>query len=125
MPPRPFPVENGIARVPSQWDEEEMWVDFAVVLVHELSSGAEAVSTSAGLMFPATSVGEWAEAGCEGTVGSFISSETGCDAQDPHRHLSADSFPRSDLLEHAIRVAYATLCAARAPAAADSPSGSN
>ena len=45
-----------------------------------------------------------------------MASHTGCDKQDPHAHLTGGAFARADLLEHAIKVAVATLPAAPADA---------
>ena len=43
-----------------------------------------------------------------------MAAHTGCDKQDPHARLTGGAFSRSHLLEHAIKVAVATLPAAPA-----------
>ena len=53
------------------------------------------------------------ECGAEGTLGSYLAAEMHCDKQDPHRFLTGSSFPRSVLLENAIRIAFTTLAARR------------
>lgn len=103
-------IESGIVRMLHQtMNSEETWVDIAVVVVHDLSTGAESVATTAGVQFPAEAVGRWAEDGSEGTVGEVIGEDTGCDQQDPHTHLTKQTFSRSDLLEQAIRIAMSTM----------------
>ena len=99
-------IENGIV---SLQGDEETWVDLAVVVLVDLSTGAEALSTSTGVQFPTSSVGEWAEGGSEGTVGDCIADELKCDKQDPHAALTKQQFSRAALLEQAIRVAASTL----------------
>eukprot|EP00928_Gymnodinium_smaydae_P064043 TRINITY_DN47479_c0_g1_i1.p1 TRINITY_DN47479_c0_g1~~TRINITY_DN47479_c0_g1_i1.p1 ORF type:complete len:200 (-),score=30.27 TRINITY_DN47479_c0_g1_i1:84-683(-) len=101
-------IENGIVRI-SGADGQESWMDLAVVIVRDLRSGAESVATSAGVRFPTKSVDRWADAGRKGTVGDVLAEELGCDKQDPHSSLTNGSFTRTQLLEHAIRVAGATL----------------
>jgi non-canonical (house-cleaning) NTP pyrophosphatase len=100
-------IENGLLR--STVGKEELWVDIAVVLVRHVASGKEAVATSAGVQFPTASVGDWAEAGGDGTVGEVIAEDLRCDKQDPHVALTKGAFARTALLEHAIRVAASTL----------------
>ena len=84
-----------------------------MVIVRDLATGGEAVATSAGVQFPTAAVGEWAEAGAEGTVGEVLSENTGCDKHDPHAALTCARFPRAALLEQAVRVASATLYRSR------------
>ena len=105
-------IENGIVRCASNATVEqpsEVWVDMAVVLVRDLQSGAESFVTSAGIQIPSEYVGGWLEGGAEGTVGELIASETGCYKQDPHAFLTASAYPRAALLEHAIKLAVASL----------------
>ena len=100
-------IESGLIK--SLVGEEETWIDVAVVLVREMSTGAESVATSAGVRVPTEYVGTWAEAGGEGTVGEMIAEELGGDKHDPHGALTKGAFARSALLEHAIRVAASTM----------------
>ena len=100
-------IENGIIKAAPQ-GAEEAWIDLAVVVLRELESGKESVSTSAGVQFPTEHVGTWVEDGAEGTVSQVIAEALGCDKQDPHAALTKAAFTRSALLEHAIRVAAAT-----------------
>ena len=109
--------ENGLVRVESAPDAAERWLDICLVIVHEKSSGLEAVASSAGVEFPPSAVAEWAEAGDEGTVGALLAASSGCDAQDPHAHLTRGRFPRAALLESAIRIARASLEHQKAPGA--------
>ena len=99
-------MENGILRMGG---DEEAWVDLAVVILRDLKTGATAYGTSSGVQFPTEAVGQWAEDGMEGTVGAILAEELKCDAQDPHDSLTRHRFRRADLLEHAIRVAEASL----------------
>jgi non-canonical (house-cleaning) NTP pyrophosphatase len=100
-------IESGLIK--SLVSEEETWIDVAVVLVRDMSTGAESVATSAGVRVPTEYVGTWAEAGGEGTVGDVIAEELGGDKHDPHGALTKGAFARSALLEHAIRVAASTM----------------
>ena len=111
-------IENGIVRAATNATVEnpsEVWVDLAVVFVRNLQTGSQAFSTSCGVQFSSEFVGEWVEDGQEGTVGNVIAASTGCDKQDPHAFLTKGAFPRSALLEQAIRVAVATLPVATEP----------
>lgn len=58
-------IESGLIK--SLVGEEETWIDVAVVLVRDMSTGAESVATSAGVRVPTEYVGTWAEAGGKGT----------------------------------------------------------
>ena len=80
-----------------------------MVVVRDLKTGHEAVTSSAGLRIPSSAVGAWAEAGCEGTVGEALADESGCDPTDPHAFLTGGAFPRAFLLEQAVCVAVARL----------------
>jgi len=100
-------IENGVMRLLG--GDEEVWVDIAVVLLRDLATGAQSVSTSAGVQFPTAAVGDWAEAGGEGTIGDVLAESLACDKQDPHVALTKGSFSRARLLENAIRVAQASL----------------
>jgi len=102
-------IENGIVRIHQAEEHAECWIDVAVIVVRDLQSGAESIATSCGVQLPTTMVGEWAEAGAEGTVGEYLAAESGCDKQDPHTFLTRGSMPRCALLESAVRLAYATL----------------
>eukprot|EP00967_Tisochrysis_lutea_P060989 scaffold78085_cov44-Tisochrysis_lutea.AAC.2 len=103
-------IENGLVCIRDSEDaEKETWVDLAVVVVRNLKSGVEGVSTSAGIQFPTALVADWAEAGAEGTVGAWLASEHGCNKQDPHAYLTRGDFPRSALLKEAIGAAIAAL----------------
>jgi non-canonical (house-cleaning) NTP pyrophosphatase len=105
-------IENGILRLCG--GKEETWVDVAVVIVHDLKTGAESFATSAGVQVPTHFVGQWAEAGSEGTVGECIADELRCNKQDPHSALTKKQFARAALLEQAIRVAASTLATTEA-----------
>ena len=114
----------------------QRWLDITVCVICNLRTGASSVASSSGLEFPTNFVGNWVEDGqvrtpltapsqlrrsspsvtqraeCaaqDGTVGAVIAEQTGCDKQDPHAHLSGGAFPRSALLEQALRVAMATM----------------
>jgi non-canonical (house-cleaning) NTP pyrophosphatase len=104
-------IENGIVCVRDGTDaQDENWVDLAIIIVRDLKSGKESLSSSVGLQLPSSTVADWAEAGAEGTLGSWLATErTGCDSQDPHAHLTGGAYPRAALLEQAIGAAYATL----------------
>ena len=56
-------------------------VDLAVVIVHAVATGHEAIATSGGVQFPTSALGEWAEGGSEGTVGEVLAGQLGCDKQ--------------------------------------------
>ena len=103
-------IENGLLRMLG--GEEEAWVDVAVIVLRDLRTGSEAIATSAGVQIPTDAIAEWAEGGSEGTVGEVLAERLSCDKQDPHRSLTKQSFPRAALLEHAIRVAEASLAQA-------------
>ena len=79
------------------------------MILRDLHTGNEAIATSAGVQFPTAAVGDWAEAGADGTVGDFLAQELKCDAQDPHDKLTKGQFARAALIENAIRVAVAQL----------------
>lgn len=104
-------IENGMVCMRDGTDtQDENWVDLAIVIMRDLKSGKESLSSSVGLQVPSSTVAEWAEAGAEGTVGSWLATErTGCDGQDPHAHLTGGAYPRAALLEQAIGAALATL----------------
>lgn len=106
-------VENGLVKMAPttalDLSDTETWVDIAVVVVRDLASGKEICTTSAGVQFPNAAVGDWAEAGSEGTVGEVLAEELKCDKQDPHAALTKGAFPRAALLEHAVRLAQAAL----------------
>ena len=65
--------ENGLVRLQTSLgggdEASERWLDVAVVAVCDLRTRTTSVASSAGVEFPASCVGEWAEAGEEGTVG--------------------------------------------------------
>lgn len=113
-------IESGLIK--SLVGEEETWIDVAVVMVRDMSTGAESVATSAGVRVPTEYVGTWAEAGGEGTVGDVIAEELGGDKHDPHGALTKGAFARSALLEHAIRVAASTMRVPTADPGAGGPS---
>ena len=100
-------MENGVIR--ALGGDEETWIDLAVVVVCDLSTGTKAFATSAGVQIPNMHVGDWAEAGSEGTISEFIATEIGCDKQDPHAALTQGAHCRAALLADAIRVATASL----------------
>lgn len=104
-------IENGLLKTSLQQgaEVEEVWVDVAVVMVHDLRTSKTGIATSTGLRFPTAAVGDWAEAGAEGTVGEVLAEELGCDKQDPHAALTKGRYPRAALLEQAIRAAVASL----------------
>ena len=102
-------IENGLMKVLG--GEEETWIDVAFVVIRDIASGTESVSTSVGMQFPTAAVAEWAEDGEEGTVGQVLAERLKCDPQDPHAALTAQQFSREKLLEDAIKVAAATLAA--------------
>lgn len=106
-------IENGLVRMSTKVDEEEeAWVDLAVVILRDLHTGRESIATSAGVQIPAAAVGEWAEAGGDGTVGEVLAEQLSCDKQDPHAALTKQMYPRASLIENAIRVAAASLLVA-------------
>ena len=104
-------IESGLVRLhlSGTGGPPERWLETAVVVVLNLRTGASSVASSPGLEFPSSFVGEWVEDGQEGTVGAIIGQQTGCDKEDPHAHLSGGAFPRSALLESALRLAIATM----------------
>ncbi|CAK0877350.1 unnamed protein product [Prorocentrum cordatum] len=108
-------VENGIVQAQGGGLavagelESSTCLDLAVVIVLDIAAGTQAVATSAGVQLPAEDVRAWAAAARGGgTLGEVLAGRTGCDRQDPHAALTGGAFPRSDLLEHAIRVAAST-----------------
>ena len=56
-------IENGLMRMSTKLgdEEEEVWVDLAVVILRDLHTGRESIATSPGVQFPTAAVGEWAE----------------------------------------------------------------
>ena len=101
-------IENGIC-ASLQGPGEETWFDMAVVIVCDLRTGSEVCATSAGVPFPSRSVSEWIDGGRAGTVGKRIAQALGGNKQDPHATLTKGAFPRTALLEQAIRLAASRL----------------
>jgi len=104
-------IENGLVCIRDGVDpEDENWVDLAIVVVRDLTTGKESLSTSMGVQVPSSEVAEWAEAGADGTVGAWLAAQTpGCDKQDPHAYLTSGVYPRAAILEQAIGAALTTL----------------
>ena len=102
-------IENGIVRMLHDYAEsQETWIDIAVVVVRDLATGAESVSTSMGVRLPTEAIGRWVEDGEEGTIGEILAEDHGCDKHDPHRMLTNEQFSHKALLEEAIKVAMST-----------------
>ena len=73
---------------------EERWIEIFVVVVRDLQTGGEALSTTTGIEIQKELVAEWLEAGCEGVVGHSLA-----------RDSTGGAYRRRGLLTDAIRVA--------------------
>ena len=86
--------ETCIARAYQGGGTEERWIEIFVVVVRDLQTGGEALSTTTGIEIQKELVAEWLEAGCEGVVGHSLA-----------RDSTGGAYTRRGLLTDAIRVA--------------------
>ena len=86
--------ETCIARAYQGGGTEERWIEIFVVVVRDLQTGGEALSTTTGIEIQKELVAEWLEAGCEGVVGYSLA-----------RDSTGGAYTRRGLLTDAIRVA--------------------
>ena len=86
--------ETCIARAYQGGGTEERWIEIFVVVVRDLQTGGEALSTTTGVEIQRELVAEWLEAGCEGVVGHSLA-----------RDSTGGAYRRRGLLTDAIRVA--------------------
>ena len=86
--------ETCIARAYQGGGTEERWIEIFVVVVRDLQTGGEALSTTTGIEIQRELVAEWLEAGCEGVVGYSLA-----------RDSTGGAYTRRGLLTDAIRVA--------------------
>ena len=86
--------EQCVARAYQGGGTEERWIEIFVVVVRDLQTGGEALSTTTGIEIQKELVAEWLEAGCEGVVGHSLA-----------RDSTGGAYRRRGLLTDAIRVA--------------------
>ena len=86
--------EQCVARAYQGGGTEERWIEIFVVVVRDLQTGGEALSTTTGVEIQRELVAEWLEAGCEGVVGHSLA-----------RDSTSGAYRRRGLLTDAIRVA--------------------
>ena len=86
--------EQCVARAYQGGGTEERWIEIFVVVVRDLQTGGEALSTTTGIEIQRELVAEWLEAGCEGVVGHSLA-----------RDSTSGAYRRRGLLTDAIRVA--------------------
>ena len=86
--------EQCVARAYQGGGTEERWIEIFVVVVRDLQTGGEALSTTTGIEIQKELVAEWLEAGCEGVVGHSLA-----------RDSTSGAYTRRGLLTDAIRVA--------------------
>jgi non-canonical (house-cleaning) NTP pyrophosphatase len=96
-------IENGIVNCGSAF------IDLAIVIVRDIHSGAESMSSSGGVQIPAEYIDVWNKSNKFDTVGAAIAAENNCDKQDPQRFLTNKKHQRQSLLQHAVSIAFSTL----------------
>ena len=101
--------EHGVIKLGVESGERERWLAMYMIALKDLQKGTVSFATTPGVEVPSTFIGDWAEAGQEGTINTVIAEQIGCADEDPFPHLTSNTFDLSHLFEQALAVSLSSL----------------